>query len=304
MKVDDSKAGKVGRCLKCNQKFLVPREARKATRDVGKDPPARPAHEEGLAAFPESDSDENDEPPPPRNEADILRRRRYGIDEDGNGDIPIAQPVAIDDVAVAERVEMQAAALPLRLSKRKERLLVVGLPASVLVGIVLIVWIIRILARPAPDEDADAVTGPLVPHLRLEAKGEKFDTMLEVMTFSRIRQGQSRIPESFQVEGKGVSIYGRFPTSPEDELEALIGKPAAITREDPAGTHSDSYVHLSGQGDLKVLSGTLVIKEVIVPGKRRNPYLRGEIEMALKKKDQREPLHAKGTFEAPAEILE
>jgi hypothetical protein len=303
MIVDDSKAGKVGRCLKCNQKFLVPREARKPTGGVAQSPPAKAAHEDGLSASPDPASEEDDDDePPPKSEADVLKRRRYGVDDSKDGDVVTAQPVVIDALEVAERVEMEEATRLPPMSTRQWVWLIGGVSASIVVAIALFIWIVRMSSDD--DSDTPEITQALVPHLSLQVRGDKFESMLEVMTCTRSKRGRDRFPDSYEIEGKQVSIFGSFNIGFDGVWDELVGKPVMITAQDPAGTRGDSYVHMATMGDLKVARGTLVVKEVIIPSKRHNPYLRGEIDLELKKKDQRETIQAKGTFEVPVRILQ
>jgi hypothetical protein len=83
MKLDDSKAGKIGRCLQCNQKFRVPVDTGIDARHPSVSKSSNGSDSERLVSIPKapSPSARPAEPPPPKHDAELMNRSGYEIEK-------------------------------------------------------------------------------------------------------------------------------------------------------------------------------------------------------------------------------
>jgi hypothetical protein len=385
MKLDDSKAGKIGRCLQCNQKFRVPNdeveEPEPETVKRGKTPPARDVSPK-IPVIPKRSKEV--EPPPPTCDADLMNRSGYELEQIGSARPPVKVPPSVE--LIAEEDDWEDEEEPNRLSALKKRrpltgpqkqdvvtglalagilwialtALSVWVPSAVyallfvgalivivgrsmllhlarqegtgvwlacllvpfystyffftrlhetyksfliscagyvfvVTGVVLYFILIVFHAEP-PDELVEPV--PSVSWLRLRIEGEDLRLAIEGFNYFSVKRGRDEFPDRFQLEGKGMSIFGKFWIGFEEQWDELLNKPLEITSEDPGKTEGDSHLTLPGKGDLKILKGKLVVKSVINGRDNGDPYLKGDLELELKGKEPRQTLNIKGTFEA------
>jgi hypothetical protein len=83
MSLDKSKAGKIGRCLRCNQKFRVPIDADDfPDEDSPLERPPASARAADPSIHPQSKAPQGREPLPPKTDADIISREGYGLAQD------------------------------------------------------------------------------------------------------------------------------------------------------------------------------------------------------------------------------
>jgi hypothetical protein len=339
MSLDNSKAGKIGRCLKCNQKFRVPSEIIEEAETF---PPANPTPRPDRASRSRSPRSQRwpgrqPEPPPPKTDDDIMELDGYGL-ELGE---PALQPAENlyprdEDLKDAEWVDIDSAAqppIPSRQGKRKNSFLLIVVAGS-LIGVIvfgvvaLIFWMrsggtgqqdtaeppqgssgpkaletLKQVLGPKGSESPKARTGPSASMLRLEVEGKDVKVFIDFMNRYHLDRNQDQVPEVFELEGRGVSIFGQFWIGFEGQWDDAIGKRLTIVPQDPMQSKSESHLNLPGKGELKVLNGKLGVKEVLKDQGQGDPFLRGEIELELNGQGPRDILNVKGTFEAQVRTL-
>jgi hypothetical protein len=304
MSLDDSKAGKVGRCLKCNQKFRVPSDI---IEEVESDRPEEPANRPSRASTSRSAGSQSRprrqrEPLPPNNDADIMALDGYDLEVIESAPLRGGKQEALtDDFKDAEWVEIDSSAKPLRSKpgRKRKNLFVLAIVAGCFIGalafgvVALIFWPRRDTAEPSKDPPV-----PKVSVLRLQVDGKPVLVPLEAMNYNHVKRGREEFPDYFELQGRGVNIFGKFAIGFDRQWDDLIGKPLTITPQDPAKHEGDSHIGLPGKEDLKVLKGRIAVKEVLKNPQQSDPFFRGEIELELQGKGPRDTLDVKGTFEA------
>jgi hypothetical protein len=144
---------------------------------------------------------------------------------------------------------------------------------------------------------------PQVSFLRLQVDGENLRLAIDNFNYFSVKRGRNEFPDTFQLEGKGVGIFGKFWIGFDEQWDELLDKPLEVTSEDPNKREGDSHLTLLAKGDLKILRGKLVVRRVMENPAGGDPYLKGDIELELKGPKPRETLNIKGSFEAQVRTL-
>jgi len=303
MNLDDSKAGKIGRCLQCNQKFRVPSDIDASAENSAPDKlaarPKRASSPPLLEPAPRAVT--RREPPPPKNDADIMKLSRYDMDSNAAATEGKARPIE-DFLDEAQWEDIEAIPLPSctgQARQRKKSFIVLMVTISVLGATTLLGTIAFFLWTKGDTADAsNEAPIPKVSVLRLQVEGKEVVIPIERMNCNHVKRGRDEFPDYFELEGRGVSVFGKFWIGFEEQWDELKQKPLTIVPQDPSLSHGESHIGLPDKGDLKVTNGKLVVKEVIQGPQGDDPFFRGEIELELKGKGARDTLNVKGTFEA------
>jgi hypothetical protein len=142
---------------------------------------------------------------------------------------------------------------------------------------------------------ADEAVRPSV--LTLLVEGKEVRIPINELIYCSVKRGREKFPDFFEIEGKGVNLFGEFWLGFNQEWRDAIDKPARITSHDVRERGGDSHVALPGKGDMKVVKGELVVKQVQDNEDEDDPFLRGTIELELKGRGQQRSLNVSGTFE-------
>jgi hypothetical protein len=390
MSVDDSKAGKVGRCLQCNQKFRVPGDITVETADTPPQSSARAARE-SASRIPKEPRPL--EPMPPRND-EAMSDGGYGLEEIPPRSLSAKRPRLVDEDIDNEGEQVRGPddrgrPRSRRLKKRERRQHGVGpqiqdiLPALgfagaicatlvivafwiheisyllLIIGVLVVaagrrmilhlameegtgvwlaclvvpfyptyffftrisetykaflvscagylflvsggaLWLIFFVLGASHRKDvknlADHAVSPSM--LTLLVEGKEVRIPIDELIYNSVKRGRESFPDFFEMEGKGVNLFGEFWVGFNQEWRDAIDKPARITARDAREHQGDSHVELPGKGDMKVVRGELIVKQVQDNEDAADPFVRGTIELELKGPGQNQSLKVRGTFEA------